>query len=79
MLTIATGKAQPPRICPNDNTNVWYGSFYTALSWFGDNPRALASELSPVYMNNHGIPIFNFAYISVDIAHYETGISRNSW
>ena len=38
----------------------------------GDNLRALARGLSPVHVNNHGIPIFKFACISVGIAHYET-------
>ena len=32
----------------------------------GDNPRVLASRLSPVNVDNHG-----FTYISVDLAHYE--------
>ena len=37
----------------------------------GDNPRALASGLSPVQSGNHGIFILYHLYISVDLAHYE--------
>ena len=36
----------------------------------GDNPRALASGLSPVHADNHGTTILCH-HISVDIAHYE--------
>ena len=36
----------------------------------GDNPRALASGLSYVQLDKHGITIF-ITYISVDIAHHE--------
>ena len=39
----------------------------------GDNPRALASGLSYVQVDKHGITIFTI-YISVDIAPHE--ISR---
>ena len=37
----------------------------------GDNPRALASGLSPVQMNNHWYNYFYTIYISVGLAHYE--------
>ena len=36
----------------------------------GDNPRALASGLSYVQVDKHGITIYT-TYISVDIAHHE--------
>ena len=36
----------------------------------GDNPRALASELSYVQVDKHGITIHT-TYISLDIAHHE--------
>ena len=36
----------------------------------GDNPRALASGLSYVHVDKHGITIYT-TYISVDLAHYE--------
>ena len=36
----------------------------------GDNPRALASGLSYVQVDEHGIAIYT-AYISVDLAHHE--------
>ena len=36
----------------------------------GDNPRALASELSYVQVDKHGITIL-YHYISVDLAHHE--------
>ena len=36
----------------------------------GDNPRALASGLSYVQVDKHGITILS-TYISVDIAYYE--------
>ena len=36
----------------------------------GDNPRALASGLSYVQMDKHGI-IFSTTYISVDLAHHK--------
>ena len=36
----------------------------------GDNPRALASGLSFVQVDKHGI-LFYATYISVDIAHHE--------
>ena len=39
----------------------------------GDNPRALASGLSYVQVDKHGI-IFYTTYISVDLAHHD--ISR---
>ena len=35
-----------------------------------DNPRALASGLSYVQVDNHGITIYS-TYIRVDIAHHE--------
>ena len=37
----------------------------------GDNPRALASGLSYVHVNKHGITVFHTTYISVDLAHHE--------
>ena len=37
----------------------------------GDNPRALASGLSYVQVDTHGI-IMHTIYISVDLAHHET-------
>ena len=36
----------------------------------GDNPRALASGLSYVQVDKHGITIYT-TYISVDLAHHE--------
>ena len=36
----------------------------------GDNPRALASGLSYIQVDKHGITIYT-TYISVDLAHYE--------
>ena len=36
----------------------------------GDNPRALASGLSYVQVDKHGI-LFYTTYISVDLAHHE--------
>ena len=36
----------------------------------GDNPRALASELSYVQVDKHGITIYT-TYISLDLAHNE--------
>ena len=36
----------------------------------GDNPRALASRLSYVQGDKHGITIL-YTYISVDLAHHE--------
>ena len=36
----------------------------------GDNPQALASGLSYVQVDKHGITIL-FHYISVDLAHHE--------
>ena len=36
----------------------------------GDNPRALASGLSYVQVDKHGI-IFYTTYISIDLAHHE--------
>ena len=36
----------------------------------GDNPRALASGLSYVHVDKHGITIYA-TYISVDLAHHE--------
>ena len=36
----------------------------------GDNPRALASWLSHVQVDKHGITIYT-TYISVDLAHQE--------
>ena len=36
----------------------------------GDNPRALASGLSYVQVDTHGITNYT-TYISVDLAHYE--------
>ena len=36
----------------------------------GDNPRALASGLSYVQADKHGITIYS-TYISVDLAHHE--------
>ena len=36
----------------------------------GDNPRAVASGLSYVQVDKHGIMI-NSTYISVDLAHHE--------
>ena len=36
----------------------------------GDNPRALASGLSYVQVDKHGITIYT-NYIGVDLAHYE--------
>ena len=33
----------------------------------GDNPRALASGLSPIQVDNNGIA----TYISLDLAHYD--------
>ena len=36
----------------------------------GDNPQALASGLSYVQVDKHGITIYN-TYISVDLAHHE--------
>ena len=51
----------------------------------GDNPRALASGLSYVQVDKHGITIFS-NHISVDLAHHEIfhakggkgGISTNT-
>ena len=37
----------------------------------GDNPRALASGLSYVQVDKHGITIFYTTYTSADIAHHE--------
>ena len=37
----------------------------------GDNPRALASGLSYLQVDKHGITIFYTTYISVDLAHYK--------
>ena len=37
----------------------------------GDNPRALASGLSYVQADKHGIAINYTTYISVDFAHHE--------
>ena len=37
----------------------------------GDNPRALASGLSYVQVDTHGITILCTTYISVDLAHHE--------
>ena len=37
---------------------------------YGDNPRALASGLSYVQVDKHGITIL-YTYISVDLAHHE--------
>ena len=37
----------------------------------GYNPRALASGLSPVQMDNHWYNYFHTIYISVDLVHYE--------
>ena len=37
----------------------------------GDNPRALASGLSYVQADNHGLTIFYAAYIRIDHAHHE--------
>ena len=37
----------------------------------GDNPRALASGLSYVQVDKHGITIFYTTSISVDLAHHE--------
>ena len=37
----------------------------------GDNPRALASGLSYVQVDKHGITFFYTTYISVDIVHHE--------
>ena len=39
----------------------------------GDNPRALASGLSYVQVDKHGITIFFTTYISVDLAHHAKG------
>ena len=36
----------------------------------GDNPRALASGLSYVHVDKHGITILS-TYISVDLAHHD--------
>ena len=36
----------------------------------GDNTQALASELSSVHVDNHGITSFHTTYISVAIEHY---------
>ena len=36
----------------------------------GDNPRALASGLSYVHVDKHGITIYT-TYISVDLSHHE--------
>ena len=36
----------------------------------GDNPRALASGLSYVHVDKHGITIYT-TYLSVDLAHHE--------
>ena len=36
----------------------------------GDNPRALASGLSYVQVDKHGITVYT-TYISVDLAHHE--------
>ena len=37
----------------------------------GDNPRALASGLSYVQVDKHGITFFYTTYISVYLAHHE--------
>ena len=37
----------------------------------GDNPRALASGLSYVQVDKHGITILYHLHISVDLAHHE--------
>ena len=37
----------------------------------GDNPRALASGLSYVQVDKHGIRLFYTIYISVDLAHHD--------
>ena len=37
----------------------------------GDNPRALASGLSYVQVDKHGIKLFYTTYISVNLAHHE--------
>ena len=37
----------------------------------GDNPRALASGLSYVQVDKHGITIFYTTYTSADTAHHE--------
>ena len=37
----------------------------------GDNPRDLASGLSYVQVDKHGITILYLVYISVDLAHHE--------
>ena len=41
----------------------------------GDNPRALASGLSYVQVDKHGITIF-IIYISVGIAHHEIFLAK---
>ena len=43
----------------------------------GDNPQALASELSYVQVDKHGITIFTYTtYISVDLAHHENSMLK---
>ena len=42
----------------------------------GDNPRALASGLSYVQVDKHGITIYS-TYISVDLAHREIYFAKS--
>ena len=43
----------------------------------GDNPQALASELSYVQVDKHGITIFTYTtYTSVDLAHHENSMLK---
>ena len=52
---------------------VIQGNYYTmgCPPVRGDNPRALASGLSYVQVDKHGINIFYTIYISLDLAHHK--------
>ena len=51
---------------------IWLSNSYTmgCPPVRGDNPRAFASGLSYVQVDEHGITIFS-TYISVDLAHHD--------